>query len=70
MEIMFENSTDSQMYHHLVSESRRPKLPAEIPNELKSVITQAWATDASQRPTAAEIVNILERLYADELAKV
>lgn len=40
----------------------RPALPAEIPDCLRSLIVRGWDSEASVRPSADEIMLVLERL--------
>jgi hypothetical protein len=68
MEVMFNKSTDAQIFHHLVTDNRRPKLSEDVPDVLRSIITLAWDSDSTLRPSAEELTKVLEGLYADELA--
>ena len=70
MEHMFFNATDTQIYNQLVIENQRPQLPEFIPDMLRAVIARAWDSDAALRPTADEILGVLESLYSDELAVI
>ena len=42
-------------------EKRRPVLPDNLPPLLADIIKQAWDTDPAARPSAADILNVLEQ---------
>jgi hypothetical protein len=70
LEDLFVISSESQVYHFLVVENRRPELPVDIPPSLADLISRAWDSDASRRPSADEVVQLLETLYLDECAEI
>lgn len=68
MDDLFATSNESEIYHALAVDKLRPALPAEIPDTLRAIITRAWDVDASVRPSANEIMHVLETLYAEKCA--
>jgi len=70
LEEIFTNSSEAEIFHYLVVDNKRPELPAHLPEALTSIITRAWDSDATLRPSAAEIITVLESIYADELAEL
>ena len=46
----------------LLCEGMRPSLPQIIPKSLAAIIQQSWATEPTARPTAAEILGVLDAI--------
>lgn len=44
----------------LTVENLRPKLPEALPGPLRKIIEQGWSTEPSARPTAAEILAVID----------
>ena len=54
--------SDHDIFNFLTQDNCRPTLPASIPDILSNLITRAWQSDASLRPTADEAVAMLEKV--------
>jgi len=49
------------------TENLRPTFPANTPTEIQTLITQCWQHDATQRPTASDVVRQLEIIQIEYL---
>lgn len=57
--------TPSDWYTQLTVHKVRPQLPKHMPAELKTMIQAAWDSDPMVRPTADEILKLLETCKTD-----
>lgn len=53
--------------YKFVLAGQRPQLPDCIRTDLKTLIGRCWMTDPAQRPSFAEIVRILDKMYTPKL---
>jgi len=53
---------DYQIIFQVAVNQRRPTIPTECPTKLKQLIEKCWAQDPEERPTAAELIQILKNL--------
>jgi tRNA A-37 threonylcarbamoyl transferase component Bud32 len=52
-----------------VLEGNRPIIPQDCPDAFRDLVTQCWATDPALRPTAEQLVTILETMFDEEIHK-
>lgn len=57
------------LWRKMLVDGVRPQLPDYIPTQLRDIISAAWSTEPSSRPTAEDILQVLEIiLLIDEVA--
>ena len=49
----------------MIKDGKRPEIPNDCPIEIKNLIEQCWNQEAKQRPTMPKIIEILEKLNAE-----
>jgi serine/threonine protein kinase len=52
-----------------VLEGHRPIIPPDCPANFRELVSQCWATDPAVRPSADQLVTMLEDLLNEELHK-
>ncbi|CAM9636590.1 unnamed protein product, partial [Laminaria digitata] len=57
--------TESSFIKRVVMDGHRPELRKSWPERLRALLASAWHADYSKRPTAAEIVRVLEAIKAN-----
>lgn len=51
-----------QRWHQLLTvENLRPNLPECLPAPLRAIIRRGWVTTPSERPSAAEILEVIDQ---------
>jgi hypothetical protein len=48
----------------VVRQGRRPVIPGDLPEAVKSLINMCWAQDPSERPAFVDVVKMLEQIRA------
>lgn len=59
-EVPYSNLKDYEIYPHVIN-GNRPTIPTSCPHGLEKLIKSCWESDPSKRPSAAQIVQKLER---------
>ena len=66
MQLPYDEHVDrippGEWFLRLTRDEVRPALPTSLPDTMREVIEAAWATDKTQRPSAAEVLDTLESL--------
>jgi len=52
-----------------VLEGHRPIIPSDCPDAFRDLMAQCWATDPAIRPSAEQLVTMLETLHDEEIRK-
>jgi hypothetical protein len=50
-------------YDALVNKHQRPSIPDSVPEPFATALAKAWSTNPKDRPSAAELLNVLEDAY-------
>merc|ERR1712137_923869 len=58
---------NSQIEIHVVNHDARPPISENFPEALKKLIPRCWHADTQKRPSASEILEILNRLSPQDL---
>lgn len=51
-----------------IVEGTRPPLPDIMPPELRAMVTEAWHNDPAKRPTAAEMLEVVQEQLHERVA--
>ena len=65
--IFTEFKFNSQVEEHVLHHHARPPMRKDFPPKLYNIITSCWNADASQRPSAQDVVEIMNSLTESDL---
>jgi serine/threonine protein kinase len=63
--IPFSEQKRAQLHNTVVVQESRPPIPDSCMPAYRELLEAGWATDPAERPTAAQIVEILEQMQAN-----
>jgi hypothetical protein len=68
--LFHESISIGQVFYMIAYEGWRPQVPPGCPSGYVRLMTACWATDPEQRPSACDVLDYLNQLYAAEKQQV